>query len=77
MSAGEALGGVTAAEPWRVTPSGTGGGGDGDKAQGMAAEVESEVASNGEAVMPEMISLLVLAGAGDDSEPAASRARFS
>ena len=55
----------------------TGGAGDGDEAQGTAAEVESEVAGDGEAAMSETISLLVLAGAGDDGEPAASRARFS
>jgi hypothetical protein len=34
--------------------------------------VESEVAGDGEAAMLETLSLLVLAGAGDDGKPAAS-----
>ena len=64
-------------ELWQVTPSGTtgSGAGDGDEAQGMAAEVESVVVGDG----LETISLLpvVLTGAGDNSEPASLRVCFS
>ena len=55
------------------------------KAQGTAAEVESEVAGDGEAAflaasvaggMPGRVSPTVFAGAGDDGGAASSRSRF-
>ena len=80
-----ALGGVAAAEPWRVTPSETGGGGDGDEAQRTAVEVKSEAAGDGGAAflaasaaggMSERVPPTVFTGAGDDGDTASSRSRF-